>query len=160
MNILLTTFIRNEKKVKTKHLKFKLVTDGVLWSSICPRQKWSKISPLLLEQLHEQVTHHPYVHCYPLYKDMLWWKKYDGTKEQIAKLLINISIRELHNYMMRSQKDGGLPGVRDPVGNLIISDTTLKDNLTFNMKPIQERHKQVCGCETCIIMEAYQRLLC
>ena len=53
MNILLTTFIRNEKKVKTKHLKFKLGTGGVLWSSICPRQKWSKISHLLLEQLHK-----------------------------------------------------------------------------------------------------------
>ena len=42
---------------------------------------------------------------------------------------------------------------------MIISDTTLHDNLTFNLRPIQERHKQVCGSTLCTVMEEYHRSL-
>ena len=42
---------------------------------------------------------------------------------------------------------------------MIIIDTTLKDNLPFNMKPLQGMCKQVCCSEICNIMEAYQILL-
>ena len=57
--------------------------------------------------------------------------------------------------MIRSQEEGGLCRVRYPEGNVLISDTALRDKFTFNLKPIPERHKQVCGSEMCTMMEYY-----
>ena len=48
-----TTFIRNEKRASKKRLDLKLGKDGVLWSSLCPRAKWSKMLPQLLADLRE-----------------------------------------------------------------------------------------------------------
>ena len=42
---------------------------------------------------------------------------------------------------------------------MLISDTALRDTLLFNLRPIKERHKQVCGCETCTMMREYQRIV-
>ena len=88
------------------------------------------------------------------------WVKDDGSKGPIEKLLITISIVELHNDMVRPESDGGLRGVRDHLGNVLISDTALRDNLPFNLRPIKERHKQVCGCKTCTMIGEYVRVLC
>ena len=60
---------------------------------------------------------------------MLLWVKDDGSKEPIAKLLITISIVELHNDMIRPKSEGGLRGVQDPENNMLISDSALRDNL-------------------------------
>ena len=49
--------------------------------------------------------------------------------------------------------------MRNEKGEVIISDTTLRDNLPFNLWPIQERHKQVCGCTLCTVMEEYHTSL-
>ena len=91
---------------------------------------------------------------------MLWRKKKDGTREKIPKLLITISIRQLHNDMLESPLNGGLAGAKNVNGEVIISDTALRDNLPFNLRPIQERHKQVCGCTLFTVMEEYHRSLC
>ena len=64
---------------------------------------------------------------------MLIWKKSDGTKEMIQKHLIGISIVELHNDMIRTEAEGCLRGARDPSGNVIISNTALRDNLPFKI---------------------------
>ena len=137
----------------------KLGADGVLWSSVTPRARWSKVPPQLLENLRKWIINHPDVHRSPLYKDMLIWKQPCGTTQKIEKLLITISIVELHNDMIKPEADGGLKGVRDPEGNVLISDIALRDNLPFNLKPLKERHKQVCGCETCTMMREYQRIV-
>ena len=137
----------------------KLSKDGVLWSSVTERSKWSKIPSELRSSLKDWITNHPDVVNSPLYRDMLWWKKEDGTKEKIPKLLITIPIRQLHNDMIEPPENGGLEGVRNEKGEVIISDTALRDNLPFNLRPIQERHKQVCGCTLCTVMEEYHTSL-
>ena len=137
----------------------KLGKDDVLWSSVCPRAKWSKIPPQLLNDLRNWIIAHPDVLQSPLRKDILMWVKDDGSKEPIAKLLITISIVELHNDMIRPESEGGLKGVRGVEGNVLISDTALRDNLPWNLRPIHERHKQVCGCKTCTMMGEYVRVL-
>ena len=95
---------------------------------------------------HLWIIAHPDVLQSPLRKDILMWVKDDGSKEPIAKLLITISIVELHNDMIRPESEGGLKGVRGVEGNVLISDSALRDNLPWNLRPIHERHKQVCGC--------------
>ena len=49
--------------------------------------------------------------------------------------------------MLKKASDGGLEGAVDANGNALISDTALRDNLSFNLRSLTERHKQVCGCE-------------
>ena len=95
----------------------KLGNDGFLCSRVCPRARWSKISDDLLEELWKWIIAHPDVHQSPLSKDMLIWKKDDGTMEKIEKLVIAISIVELHNDMIHPRSEEGLKGVRDLEGN-------------------------------------------
>ena len=61
--------------------------------------------------------------------------------------------------MISPESEGGLKGVRDPEGNVLISETALRDNLKCNLRPIKEKHKQVCGCKTCTMMGEYHRAL-
>ena len=86
-------------------------------------------------------------------------EKNDGTVERVPKILILISIRELHNDMLKHPSEGGLEGARDANGNAVISDTALRNNLPFNLRPLGERHKQVCGCEICTIVKKYHNTL-
>ena len=51
--------------------------------------------------------------------------------------------------MILPEAEGGLRGARDPSGTVVISNKALIDKLSFNLKPLKERHKQVCGYETC-----------
>ena len=86
-------------------------------------------------------------------------EKKDGTVERIPNILISISIRELHNDMLKKASDGGLEGAVDANGNAVISDTALRDNLPFNLRSLTERHKQVCGCEVCTLVNKYHNTL-
>ena len=79
--------------------------------------------------------------------------------ERIPKILISISIRELHNDMLKKASDGGLEGAVDANGNAVISDTALRDNLPFNLRALSEHHKQVCRCEICTIVNKYHNTL-
>ena len=50
----------------------------------------------------------------------------DQTEPQIVpKLLLQVSIRELHNSLLSDPHDGGLKDARYEYGNIIISDSTL-----------------------------------
>ena len=59
LNVSFTTFCRNEKKAAKKRLELKVGKDGVLWSSVCPRAKWSKILPQVLDDLRKWIIAHP-----------------------------------------------------------------------------------------------------
>ena len=96
----------------------KLNKNGVLWSSVTKRSKWSKIPSELRSRLQEWITNHPDVVNSPLYRDMLWRKKEDGTREKIPKLLITISIRQLHNDMLEYPQNGGLTGAKNDNGEV------------------------------------------
>ena len=129
------------------------------WSSVAARRKYSKITSELKVKLHNWILRHPYVIKSPYPQDTLLWKKQDGTVERIPKILISISIRELHNDMLKKASDGGLDGAVDTNGNAVISDTSLRDNLPFNLRALTERHKQVCGCEVCTVVNKYHNTL-
>ena len=105
----LTTYIRKGKIAAKKWLDLKL---NKIWSSVTKRNRWSKIPFELRSRLQEWITNHPDGVNSPLYRDMLWRKKEDGTREKIPKLLITISTQQLHNDMLESHKNGGLEGAK------------------------------------------------
>ena len=51
----------------------------------------------------------------------------DHIKPQLEpKLLLQVSVIELHNSLVSDHKDGGLKDTRDKYNNIIISDYTLR----------------------------------
>ena len=55
---------------------------------------------------------------------------YDQTElTLVPKLLLQVSVRELHNSLVSDPNDGGLKDARDEYGKSIISDSTLRSLL-------------------------------
>ena len=69
----------------------------------------------------------------------------------MPKLLLQCSYQKLHNDMIKSVQEGGFPGARKENGSVIISDTALRIHRPQYLKRMTKRHKQMCGCETCIV---------
>ena len=70
----------------------------------------------------------------------------DQTEPQLfPKLLIQVSVRELHNILVSNPNDGGLKDSRDENGKIIIIDSTLHSLLPSQLKQISARYKVVCG---------------
>jgi len=74
-----------------------------------------------------------------------------GKKEPKPKLLLMVSVRELHNDMSKPVNEGGFEDTYDANRKLLISDTMLCSLLPKELKRMTERRKQMCGCETCIV---------
>ena len=67
---------------------------------------------------------------------------YDQTEPQLLpKLLLQVSVRELHNSLVRDPNDGGLKDARDEDGKIIISDSTLRSLLPPQLKQMSARYK-------------------
>ena len=75
----------------------------------------------------------------------------DHTEPQLVpKLLIHVSVRELHNRLVSDPNDDGIKYSRDEDDNNIISDYTLNSLLPQQSKEISARYNIMCGCELCI----------
>ena len=67
--------------------------------------------------------------------DCLKVKIYGYTEPQlIPKILLQASVRELHNNLVSATKYGGLKEARDEYDNIIISDSTLRSLLPPQFK--------------------------
>ena len=77
---------------------------------------------------------------------------------KVGKYLIQISIRELKNDLVKPKNEGGLSEVWN--GNkLLVSDTGLRYIISVNVKKFTPRYKQMCGCEVFIQTKQLQRSL-
>ena len=75
----------------------------------------------------------------------------DQTETQlVTKLLLQVSVRELHNSLVSDPNDGGIKDARDEYYNIIISDSTLRSLFPPQLKKTSARYKVMCGCECCI----------
>jgi hypothetical protein len=100
------------------------------WTKIFPHKDFSKVTPVIKETLNQWVRDHPNVRPSPITQDTLLVKNPStGLKEWRGKLLLEIPVRELHNDMLLPISEGGLAGVRDEDGKIIILDTTLRNLL-------------------------------
>ena len=77
----------------------------------------------------------------------------DQTEPQlVTKLLLHVSVIELHNSLVSDPNDGGIKDDRDEDDNIIISDSTLRSLLPPQFKKMSARYKVMCGCE-CFIYD-------
>ena len=71
----------------------------------------------------------------------------DHTRPHIVtKLLLQVSIRELHISLVGDPEDGGLKEARCVENNSIISDSTLRSLLPPKLKNTSAQYKVMCGC--------------
>jgi hypothetical protein len=150
-------FLRNGKA------KRQLLTQGekdASWSRVKPRRGFTKITPEIREKLNHWILAHPQVVQSPITSDtLLLPDRETGLTICVPKLLLEISIRELHNDLIAPPKSGGLAEARDAEGHVIISDSVLRCLLPPQLRKMTERHKQMCGCEVCLKVISMQQSL-
>ena len=106
--------------------------------------------------LYTWITCHPQVVQSPISNDCLKVVLDDHTEPQLVpKLLLQVSVRELHNSLVSDTNDCGLKDARDEDGKIIISDSTLRALLPPQLKKMSARYKIMCGCECESLRKAY-----
>ena len=82
---------------------------------------------------------HPQVVKSPIVNDCLK-VKIDGHNELqlFPKLLLQVSVRELHNNLVSDTDDGGIKGARYAENNIIISNYTLRSLLPTQLKNFRQ----------------------
>ena len=88
-----------------------------------------------------RITRHPQFVQSPISYHFLKVLLNDQTEPQLVpKLLLQVSVRELHNSLVSYPNDGGLKYARDEDGKIIISDSTLRSLLPPQLKQIPARY--------------------
>jgi hypothetical protein len=136
------------------------IDSGVSWSNVQSRKGYSKVSPEIRSKFLKWFMNHPNVIESPITNEtILVHNLATGEKERVNKLLLQISIRELHNDMLLPLDQGGFADAWDENGNVRISDTALRALLPEQARRMTPRHKQMCGCEVCIQIRSLQQSL-
>jgi hypothetical protein len=149
------------KKIKAA----KSTSRNAKWVSLLKRQ-WKghrKVTTEIRAKVVDWIKSHEHVVNSPIYNETLLIKDpVTSEKSRVAKLLLEIPVRELHNNLLAPVQEGGLAESRDSAGAILISDTNLriiiKESLP-QLRRMSNRHKQMCGCETCIIASSLQKSL-
>ena len=92
--------------------------------------------------IQKWIIKHPSVVVSPIVKDTILVRdKLTGKQNQrVGKYLIQISIRELHNDLIKSKSEGGLNEVWNE-NKLLVSDTGLRYIIPVNVKKFISRYK-------------------
>ena len=111
------------------------------------RKGHSKINEQIKRNLYTWITRHPQFFQSPIFNDCLKVVLDDQTEPQLVpKLLLEVSVRELHNSLLSEPNDGGLKDARDEDGKIIISDSTLRSLFPPQLKQTSEGYTVICGC--------------
>ena len=65
----------------------------------------------------------------------------------VSKLLLQVSVRELHNIIVINPEEGGLKEAGYADNNIIIRDYTLRSILPPQLNKMYVWYNAVCGCE-------------
>ena len=97
----------------------------------------SKINDQIKRNLYAWITRHPQVVKSPISNDYLKVMFDDQTEPQLVpKLLIQVSVREIHNRLVSDPNDVGLKYDRDEDDNINISDSKFHSLLPPQLKKI------------------------
>ena len=119
----------------------------IQWTKKTKLKGHSKINEWIKRNMCAWITRHPQVVQLPISNDCPKVMFDDQTEPQLVpKLLLQVSVRELHNILVSDTNAGGLKYVRDEDGKIIISDSTLRSLLPPQLKQMSARYKVVCGC--------------
>ena len=97
----------------------------------------------------------------PITRDTLLISDADTkVKLRVPKLLLECSMRQLHNELIASLDDICLVGARHAITNdVIISDTMLCSLAPPKLRPMTDNHKMMCGCAICNTSKFMQEYL-
>ena len=80
-------------------------------------------------------------------------------REPVTKLLLQVSVRELHDDLI-GPPPKGLPSVYDPITKqLLVSESTLRAMLPPQLRRMTNAQKDICGCECCITTKLLHQAL-
>ena len=148
------------------HRKKMRDSTNTLFSRVLKRLGRTKVTPELHMEFLRWLDNHHMVIQSPLASDTLLVPDANnpGTKKRTNKILLQIPVRELHNDLIDADPLIGLASVRDCAGNILISDTKLRELLPPHLRMMSDRYKIMCGCEPCIQMinlqQSYNRFIC
>ena len=97
----------------------------------------------------------------PIARDpLLITDAYYKVKRRVPKLLLECSMRQLHNELVASPYDGGLIGSRHAETNdVILSDTMLRSLAPPQLYLMTDNQKMMCGCSICNTSKYMQEYL-
>ena len=118
-------------KYKRKAIKY----GNTPWSLKKKQKCNSKINEQIKKSPYNCIMQHPQVVQSPIFNDCLKLK-IDGPAELqlVPKLLLRVSVRELHNNLVSDVDNGGIKEERDEDDNIIISNSTLRSLLPPQFK--------------------------
>ena len=120
-------------KSKGKAIKFR----NTPWALKQKRKGNSKIDEQIKKSLYNWIMRHPQVVQSSTFNDCLKVIIYGHTEPQLVpKNLFQVSVRELHNNLVRDTICGGLKEARGEDDNIIISDSDLRSLLPPQFKKI------------------------
>ena len=120
-----------------------------------------KVSKALIQKLVEWIMKKSNVREYPISRDTLIITDAEyRVKRRVTKLLLECSMRQLHNELIASPDDGGLLGSRHADTNdVIISDTMLSSLAPPQLRSMKDHQKMICGCAICKTSKYFQESL-
>ena len=103
------------------------------------------------QELVDWIMKHSNVRQSPITRDTsLIADAYSKVKCRVPKLLLECSMRQLHNELIVSPDDGGLLGAKYAKINDVISiDTMLRYLERPQLRPMTDNHKMMYGCTIC-----------
>ena len=144
-----STGYRILKTAWTKRQLLKTHDDATEWHTIPCRRMPTKISIDLRNEILNWIPNSDHMITSPFFNDTLKMKNDQGTKEDVPKLLLTCSVRDIHSELLN-----GIKGLRDEEGKARIGDSTVRKILPDNLRPFTARYKQMCGCEVCIVISS------
>ena len=122
------------------------LTAGTIFSQVVKRKGWTKVNKDLEEKVYSFIENHPNVVQSPMMNDYVRVKdKSDpSVVHKLPKLLLQVSIRELHNDLLEQVPEASKDGVP------LVSDTKLREMMPPQVKKMTERYKEICGCSDCV----------
>ena len=134
--------------VTAKYRLKSMKVGNILWSNKKNRKGNSKTNKQIKHNFYTWITRPPQVVQSLISNNCLKVMLDDHSEPQLVpKLLLQMSIRELHNSLVSYPNYGGLKDARYEYGNIIISDSTLRSLLPSQLKQMPARYKVMCSCE-------------
>jgi hypothetical protein len=106
--------------------QLKNVEVGLSWFTVRRKKSRSYVTEVMRAKLHAWILKHPHFVDSPIARDMLLIKDPEtGLKIRSGKILLEVSVQELHNDLLELPANRGLSCSRNAEGKVLISDTAL-----------------------------------
>mmetsp|Transcript_49984 Transcript_49984/g.50829 ORF Transcript_49984/g.50829 Transcript_49984/m.50829 type:complete len:132 (-) Transcript_49984:258-653(-) len=117
---------------------------SIIYCQVIKRKGHKKVDPDLEKWVQQWVRNSEVCVQSPIKDDVVTIQdlSHQNNKRKIPKILLQCSVRELHNELVKE------PEVRDANGNVLVSDWKLRDLMPPEVRRPSKEHKQMCSCTT------------